>query len=299
MNSYFLYLLYHERTHSFISLSTDCRLLESNQVETIHTSSEALNEFVNATQIQRINLDRAQTREVKLGPENIIYSIYDEVAQTNLILGHIKSAILIGDVFYVNDTPTKAVYRIDDDGDISGPFTRTGKGPGELNTVGEVFNNSESIYIPDYNNGRINRYSHDMETKRALDNFLMTDIAISEDYIFGANRMSDGFAPQNPDEGLIVISSVESLDDTVETIMPRIIPEGYQPQVFNGVRFSANDIGQSIAVYSPLPWIFIFDENFQHTNTLILSYTAFDTLDVPKMELFRPKGNEGYGGKYQ
>jgi hypothetical protein len=79
--------------------------------------------------------------------------------------------------------------------------------------------------------------------------------------------------------------------------MPRIIPEGYQPQVYNSVRFSANRKGEMIAAYAPIPWIFIFDETQNHTNTLILDYTAFDSLNIPKMNLFKPRNNDGYGGQ--
>jgi hypothetical protein len=79
--------------------------------------------------------------------------------------------------------------------------------------------------------------------------------------------------------------------------MPRLVPRGYQPNVYNSARYSANSKGHIVATYNPLPWLFIFNEDFQHTNTMILNYSAFDTLKTAEMDLFKPQGNKGYGGQ--
>lgn len=273
---------------------TNSRKVDENEIK---TSSEVLNKYINSAPFQAIDITKSHKKVVHLTPKNIIYSIHNFTGEHEPILGHIKSAIRVGESFYVSDMATKSIYKINDSGSLSGPLIRKGKGPGELDTTGELFFNSGYIYVPDYNNGRINRYTHNMETKRALGDFLMQDIAVSEEYIFGTNRNSQGFEPQKPGEGLIVISSTKSLSDTVKTILPRIIPEGYQPQVYNSVRFAVNRRGRVITSYSPLPWIFIFDKKFEHKNTLILNHTAFDSLDIAEMKLFKPRGNKGYGGQ--
>lgn len=263
----------------------------------ISTPLEPLNQFVNASNIQRINVDEVPVREINITDENRIYSIHEVENEDNPLLGHIKSATKVGSSLFISDITTRSIYKLEFSGDISSALTEAGKGPGELGTSAEVMHNSEFIYVPDHNNGRVNRYSHNFEVERALNNYLMFDMEVSEEYIFGSNRNSQGFAPKNPEEGLIVISTTESLQDTVTTILPRIVPSGYQPNVYNIADYSANSRGQIVAAYSPLPWLFTFDADFQHTNTIMLNYSAFDTLDTAEMEIFKPKGNKGYGGQ--
>lgn len=261
----------------------------------INTTSEALNNIVNSADYQIINLDKVNSNIIELKKENIIYSIHNE--SYNNSAGHIYSAIRIDSFFYISDLVTNSVHKINKDGRISSALTRAGKGPGELNTIGDLFYNSNYLFIPDYNNGRINIYSYNMVFKNSINNYLMKDMNVTDKYIFGINRTSYGFYPEDSKEGLIVISSVNDLSDTIKTIMPRIIPEGFQPQVFNSVKFSINNHGRIISRYVPLPWIFIYDQRYNHVNTLLLSYTAFDTLNIPELNLFKPKGTEGYGGQ--
>lgn len=289
-----------KKTIYFIIIATflsGCNGEGNDEKFAISTPLEPLNQFVNASNIQRINVDEVPVREINITDENIIYSIHEVENEDDPLLGHIKSATKVNSSLFISDITTRSIYKLESSGDISSALTEAGKGPGELGTSAEVMHNSEFIYVPDHNNGRVNRYNHNFEVERALNNYLMFDMEVSEGYIFGSNRNSQGLAPKNPKEGLIVISTTESLQDTVTTILPRIVPSGYQPNVYNIADYSANSRGQIVASYSPLPWMFTFDEDFQHINTIMLNYSAFDTLETAEMDLFKPKGNKGYGGQ--
>src|SRR5690625_141410 len=90
-----------------------------------------------------------------------------------------------------------------------------------------------------------------MEPVKALEPYSSWGgITVNDEIILHLNNRSSGFAPSYREEGLVVVSSVDNLSDTLATLMPRIIPAGYQPQVYNGVQV-VQKTGYEIYVYNP------------------------------------------------
>src|SRR5690625_6097427 len=109
-----------------------------------------------------------------------------------------------------------------------------------------------------------------MEPVKALEPYSSWGgITVNGEIILHLNNRSSGFAPSYREEGLVVVSSVDNLSDTLATLMPRIIPAGYQPQVYNEVQYSLNKRNQIVASYSPLPRFFIFNIQYDHINPVI------------------------------
>lgn len=279
----------------FILMVMICSCTKSMEREPPVTVSDVLNEFVRSAPFQYLNLDDAKSFEIELTDEDIIYDVNRETGNGPL-LGQITDFVVSNDHFYVYDMNTNAVFLIEKEGEVKGPLTRSGAGPGEHGGIRNLRSNNNYIFGSDINNARINRYSHDMVAIDALYGFRSMFLDLNNERILTDNRNSVGFAPEKPEQGIISVSSIYDLSDTLATILPRIIPYGYQPDVYNNPLFSINNQNKIVATYSPLPWLFLFDEEFNLTRTLILEYSIFDEMDIPEMDFFRPQGNQGFGG---
>ncbi|MEX0856620.1 MAG: 6-bladed beta-propeller [Balneolaceae bacterium] len=252
------------------------------------TESLTLNNFVQSAPFQVINIDGIDSIKISLKEENIIYSVYQKLDDTDPILGDIWDAIKVNNKIYVYDFSSKAIYSIDTKGEINGPFTREGRGPGEHLGVGVIRANLKNIYATDPNNGRINRYTLDMKVLSSIPLQVLRTIELNNEIlIFENNGISK-------EENLLTITSVENVYDTLATIMPRIVPIGYEPSLYNNLLFSVNSSGVVIASYSAFPWIFIFDDDYQHVQTLLFEYSSFDSLNVPEFKLEKKPSSKRY-----
>lgn len=287
----------------FILILTGIILLAGCSKETEReppqTVSDVLNEMVRSAPYQYINMDEIEVQEIQIPESDILYSVYQQVEADEPIIGWIRSMAYANDRFFIYDFSNVAIYSVDMDGTVNGPLTREGKGPGEHEFVNNLKANNQFVYAPDANNGRINRYTHDMEIVEALPEYMpthLTRIDLNNERILTGNRRSAGFAPSHPEQGLIAIHPVDDISDTLATILTRIIPVGYQPNVYNSAMFSVNNKNQIAASYRPLQWIFLFNEEYNHSRTLILESELFDKMNIPPMDFFKPKGNQGFGG---
>lgn len=300
LKNYYIFLRYMISLYATISILFLCCCSKTTEREPPETPSEVLNEVVRSAAYQYINLDELQLQEIILSENDIIYSVNGEVHHDEPLLGHISTSAYRQANFYIYDLPSAAIYKVSKEGAIEGPLTREGRGPGEHNIVGNLKGNTRHIYATDLNNARINRYTHEMEPVDPIPGFQHSPssslVDLNDERMLTGNRNSGGFSPVNPEQGLISVSPVDNLSDTIATIMPRIIPVGYQPMSFNNTSFSINSHNRIAASYAYLPWIFLFDEDNSHVLTLILEYSAFDEMNIPSMEIFRPQGNEGFGG---
>lgn len=274
---------------SLVLLSCD------SQTSTLsETPSEVLNTIAQTAPHQIINVDNTRAEEILVDEHSILFDLNK---QDSLLIGHIQSVTMRDETIYMYDLGSKAVYLLDESGGLHGPKTREGRGPGEHNVISNLTSNSPYIYLGDSNNARINRYTPEMNPLDPIPEFHPSTISVSDEKIIYQNQSSSGFSPSTPNQGRIGISSIHDVRDTLKTIMPRIIPGGYQPQVFNHVYFSMNNHNRIAASYTPIPWIFLYDENHELEKLLVLEYSEFDKLNLPEMELFRPQSNQGYGGQ--
>lgn len=269
-----------------------CR--NSNKPLPPKTASNALDELVQSAPFQYLNLDNIKTRLITLQKDDIIYSISKDISNHETKFGHFTRFEKIGDQFLVYDGVVNSIYSIDLSGNVNGPFTREGRGPGEHGNVGNLKANNKFIYVSDEVNARINVYNHKFNPIGQIDslsNFLDTNNTIFAMH----NKNSTGFAPINSQEGLITLSFIDNVSDTFSTILPRIVPEHTHPQIYNISRASINDKNTILANYYFLPWFIIY-HNSIHIQTLIIKYSKFDKMNIPRFEIFKQLGNQGFGG---
>jgi hypothetical protein len=266
-----------------------------NQLTTLpETPSEVLNAVIQTAPHQIINVDNTRAEEILVDEHSILFDLNK---QDSLFIGHIQSVTMREGKIYLYDLGSKAVYLLNESGELSGPKTREGQGPGEHNVISNLASNSARVYLGDSNNARINRYTPEMNSLNPIPEFYPSMISVSDEKIIYQNQSSSGFSPSAPDQGRIGISSIDDVSDMLKTIMSRIIPAGFQPQVFNHVYFSMNNHNRIAASYTPIPWIFLYDEKHELEKILVLDYSEFDKLEIPEMQLFRPQSNRGYGGQ--
>ena len=259
-----------------------------------------MNEFVKSSSIQYMYLDNSPVKHIVLDSINIIINTYSEELDSKPKLSRIRDYTYFKERFYVYDNIRSSIFMVFKNGDIEGPFTSQGRGPGEHDVTTTISSNSKYIYLPDWNNARINIYNHDMILVKEISNFKgvykTKYIDVNDRIMLFSNPKKAGFVSQAPLEGLISISDISNPADTIATILPQIIPDGYQPQIYNRPNFSLNRKNEIAASYAPLPWIFLFDDKFNLKLTLILNYSVLDEMDIPDMDIFKPAGNEGFGG---
>lgn len=256
-----------------------------------HTVSDVLNSFIGSAPYQYINLDKVQVQKINLTKDNIIYSLKRKITNGKPFLGSITKVTLVNDHFYIYDAESNAIFEIDMEGNVKGPLTQKGRGPGEQLYDTNLKSNKNYIYANDGLGLRINRYTHEMIPVDPLINCgALYDV--NNDIILTGNRNSI----TNPNQGQIVISPLNNLTDTLATIMPRIIPVGQQPQIFNGTRSSISHHNIIAANYYFLPMFFLFDKNYNHTRTVILKYSTFKKMDIPPMVIKKNSGNGRFGG---
>lgn len=268
---------------------------ESIEREPPETPSEVLNEFVREAPYQFINLDDAELFEVELTDDDILFDI-NQRTDDEVMFGQITHMVYHAGTFTVYDMSSGAIYQIGLDGKVSGPLSITGSGPGEHRGVGNLRSNNRNLYASSWNLSRLNRYDHNMSEQGSLNHFGSRYLDLNSERIVIENRNSNIPVPQNPEQGIIAVTTIDSLTDILATILPRIIPVGYQPFVYNSPRFSINSQNNIAASYYPLPWIFLFGESFNNIRTLILEYSIIEDMDIPEMDFFKPIGNEGFGG---
>lgn len=271
-----------------------------SDINTPKTNSNILNEFVQSTSVQSINLDNGQVTKSTVSSNEIIYNTKTKLKNDSLTISQIDDFTYFGNDYHVYDSFQNSIFVIDSSGSFQAVVGREGKGPGEYLYVTSIRSNSNTLFVADVNNARINRYDYKLNRLGALQPFISnpssSKIDLNNSIFLSGNSESAGFNPNEDKSGLIVINKIENMQDTLGTILPRIIPRGYQPAVFNQVSFSLNQNNQIAATYRPLPWIFIFDEDQSLVKVIVLEYTVFNEMNLPELELFLPKGNEGYGG---
>ncbi len=274
-----------------------CNMENENKIP--ETPSTVLKEFVSEAKHQYINLDSYKLNHQKITDDNIIFKLNFNNEPNNALMGHLTKYTFSNFKFFIYDTEVKSIFGIDTVGVVEGPLTTQGRGPGEHISVGNIKSNKHFIYATDAFNGRINLYSHKLVPKTSLQGFTsLFEIDLNDNIILTVNQKSIGINPLDANQGVIAISSIADLTDTLATIFPRIIPEGYQPAMYNIPKFSLNSNNLIIAMYQFLPWIFIYDEDYNHQLSLIFEYSKFDKMDIPKMDFFKELDNEGFGGDF-
>lgn len=282
----------------FFLLIVSCNNEEKKEAskEFPRTESKALNKFIEAAAVQYINLDTIPTIKINITDDNIIFYSANEDAEN--YVGYMRNFIAERDLIYVYNFDRHNIVGVCYNGFSVGPVTKDGRGPGELETFeGGMDSNSKNIFVSDANNARINIYSKEFKFIETISSIRVNDVKINDEYI-AYNRYATEYQGVKT-SGLISIAAVNDPLKVISKIMPKIIPDGYEPRVFNGVDFNINRRSEIAASYSHLPWISLFDEKFELERTLIIEDSDFLQRDlVPlKIEKINPGNRNGIGGE--
>lgn len=264
-----------------------------------NTDSRTLNEFVSTAAIEKIYLDEIEVFNIEIKSENIIFDTSVDTEAEATIIGNFSHFTSFQGFYYTYDFTSNLIYSIDESGNVIESLFNIGRGPGEYSFVNSIKSNNNYLFVLDTFNARINKYNDKLKYISSMDyitGISLAKIDVNDTRILMSNNKASGFFPSDASKGLVSVINLEDIKDTVGTIMPRIVPIGLQPQVFNQVVFSISTDNYIAAFYAPLPWVFIFDENLKLIKTLILDYTVFDSMNIPVLKFFEPNGNLGYGG---
>ncbi|MDZ7805480.1 MAG: hypothetical protein U5K71_00015 [Gracilimonas sp.] len=224
--------------------------------------------------------------------ENIIFDLMQD--ESDPIISDIRYFVSTHNNYYVYSWILREIYQIGKDGTKHGQSTKEGRGPGEHSMLSSLAMNSKWIFTADEENARVNIYNHDFDYQKTVPEILAKDIAVSENLLLTTRFNYEGLT----DNGLVKIAFLNTPEKAVKFIMPKIVPDGYQPFIYNSVDIAINNYNQIAASYSPLPWIFLFDENQELENALLFEDSRFDSLDRVPLDIHKPDPNnqDGIGG---
>jgi hypothetical protein len=96
--------------------------------------------------------------------------------------------------------------------------------------------------------------------------------------------------------GILQIRLKSQPDSVHSSAIPRVVPVGMQPASYNSLLVSINNRNNLVAVYPALPYLIVF-EDLEHSLSIGLKSTHFDTTESPSLRPTTPKGNNGVGVK--
>jgi len=233
------------------------------------TESQILNEFVGSAPLQYINLDKVPVVRIRLTSENMIYESEESDDEEHIV--KLSSTLIEKDRLYAFEGYEDKIIRMNLNGEVEEVVARNGRGPGEVLNVFSMDKNDSTIFVSDVSNARINMYELDFNPIGSIDGVNAMSIAVNNTYIAHRKMINIG----TPTSGLITIAKIDSPKDSVAKVMPKIIPDGFQPGVFNSTNFDMNNQNEIAASYTFLPWLSVFDSTFALERTLIFESSDF------------------------
>lgn len=243
-----------------------------NEEYKISTESETLNDLVNSTDIQRLNLDKFPVDTVYA--ERFIHFQSEDLEQQEVFMSRVVSLMSTDNYFYVINQKAPFIVQFDKAGNYLKKIGREGEGPAEFNQIKKVAKDKAHFYILDSGNARIYIFDHKMNFQSAF---------TKENISFAMNQ-SDMFAHENMlyvqningQNKALRILMVNSSPHSVKTYLPRLVPPGKQPKAVNVFHGDVNSNGTTSIAYLGLPYIISFDSSEQVRNTIVLESSEFE-----------------------
>jgi len=265
-----------------------CMLLgacSEDNINKLRNSSAILDSILSQAPIERINLDVLPPQILTPENQNHIYGKPNPDLDSILVSFN-TFALLVNNRAHFLDLQQKAVIHTDDNGFINAITHRPGKGPGEYVDPRKIFKNDNYIFLHDGGQSKILLYNYDWSFSESI---TIKGSASNG----GINNASEKFIlipEDNYHSNLIQVYTPLPHFQKLHSFFPRLIPFRKQPGAYNRAKAETND--KIIAtLYNGLPFIFIFDTQFEHLKTLHFEATRIDTLDSPSLE---PVPDTGY-----
>lgn len=242
--------------------------------------------------MERLNLDKAELETIALSDEQLLYNPEVALAEGfDTQLSHPMSVQAGRSNIYIEDVGHGSLLVLDPGTGNLERATTTGAGPGEHGSRFDLSVNDSLLIIGDREHGRLNFYDKSAEFIKSEETEPgnLYGPANSDILVVNKHPGAEGFEEGN----LLKIVELNDRDVELATLMPKLIPAGMQPFVYNDLYFDVNDHNELIASYLPLPWLFLYDRDFNHQQTLILEASRFESLDRPELEPVSPQEGDG------
>lgn len=252
------------------------------------TESQVLNDFVRSAPVQYINLDEVSVINIKLTSENMIY----ESGGVNIeeYIGKLGPTLIEKDKLYAFERSDKKIIRMNLDGKVEKTVARNGRGPGEVLNAFDMDKSDTIIFVSDVSNSKIHMYDLEFKHIKSIDGVRAMRVTVNNTFMGHTETFLRGIPTSS---GLVNIVKIDSPKDTVAKVMPKIIPDGFQPGVFNGTNFDINGQNEIVASYSRLPWMSIFDSTFVLERTLIFESVDFENRKLLPLKI-HAEGTSGF-----
>lgn len=248
----------------------------NDEVVILNTPNDVLNSQLNsASSTSVILIDSTSVDTVFADQSNVISPQGNE---PEVVMGRVSGLSSLNEIIYLSDLQNSSVWRIDKNNDSMNLIGRSGSGPGEFEMLMGIEINSSSIFTVEPS--RIQQFDTTMTYVDEISQVVFGEkIAVSENYLI---------APLNPNANdfLLQVREAQAPFEEIARFMQPIIPPGFQPGAYNNVEFSINDSGQIAAAYLGLPYLFIFNEEFNIEQVIHFEFDG-DGLENPSPEPVR------------
>lgn len=256
----------------------------SNEVEQVipypKTESQILNDFVRSAPIQYISLDEVHVVNIRLTSENMLFELGVTGVEENI--GKLRSTLIVKDKLYAFEGAGDKIIQMNLDGKVERTVARNGRGPGEVLNVFDMDKSDSVILVSDVSNSRIHMFDSKFNYIKSIDGMRAMRVTINNTFVGHIETLLRGIPDSS---GLVNIAKIDSPKNNIAKVMPKIIPDGFQPGVFNGINFDINDQNEIAASYSRLPWMSIFDSTFTLERTLIFESEDFSSRKLLPLQI--------------
>lgn len=241
------------------------------------TGNGTLDTLLQAAPAVRVNLDAIPPETLLVREENALGRTTASTLDSAVHLGSNRDILKVGNHLYVADSQQLCIWEMNMEGEWTRKIGREGRGPGEFGSLLVMDVNSEHVYVPDLNNGRITVFDHDFNYENGIsgipvrsDGFVVTDR-----YLY----LAEPWSPKSG--GLIQVRDLNRPDENPENILSQIIPFAKQPAAFNTYEMGVNSEGQSAIGFSGLPYILLLDSSHRQILNLYLDSSLFRESENP------------------
>jgi len=268
MRHYYCYL--------FLLLAISLTLISCSHGDNIpEYESKVLNEILDRAPIKRIDLDTVPVSVITPDSNNIFGK--EDPSIDSLLLGVIGNAISIDNKVYILDRSQNSIITTSKDGFIVSKIYNPGRGPGEFGQIEKIFSNKHGIYLYDRKNSKVHLYDKNwnlIKSKTLKNSLGKKTYEASNKYLFLPDEVNS--------PNIVQIVSPTPPFKRYYSLLPRLIPFGMQPFAYNNVRIKGNN-NIIVAAYIGLPFIFIFNNEFNHLKTLYFTSKKISSIQSPPL----------------
>jgi hypothetical protein len=189
-------------------------------------------------------------------------------AGSGRFLSSVAGVLVVDSFVYVSDAMQHTIFRFDIDLNFIDTVGREGKGPGEFTIPGDIVRTEDKIYVDDTGGLRVNVYDSQFEFQQTIElgqsipMFYRSlasgyNLLIKSDYRVGNNE-------------ILNIYNTTDKPYVLKSMMKPLVFPGEHPRSLNALEFHMNWSNNIVTAYVGLPYIFVFNPEFELTHFLAI-----------------------------